>query len=1116
MKRHLLKIIVIFFLVLNSGRIVVLHAESAIFFDEYYHLLESITDKSAGERLDTLLQYLERHPEFDRVYLKILENYQTADDLAGAEDYFQTIKSTPASYRNSMWALARLYAKQKLFKPALEAYHSALGAGTPPPELLKDYADFWVDSPVKPAIQDTLFVSESDKNTKKLFYVYRDYKKQNYSAAIKKLSSFTYSNRDRLPLLYTNGFCLLKLNQFSRADSFFQAGLELSRQKTDRNYEILFICALGTLNLNKATYNRAIQFFETALPLAQAIDDIHYLLIIYENLGSLSEILGKYETAINYFNRAIITAQQNKQTDRLGFFFLNIGLSEHTRKHFSQALIYYDKCKKIAQITGNMELLIKTIVYRGILYDTLFQLKMAEREYNKASALAEKENIPNISRQLQIKQADISIKSKEYEKARNILNHTITQFTDKWDYISKADCQSRIGWTWWLENNYRKAYDYYHQAYLTMQEVDNSFYAAWYLLREAMIDVKCGRFNTAFVKLDTVISRGQRQNSVFLLRNAYSKKGWAYEEKGDINKAITFYKKAIPYTEIPRAEITAEALRIGYFSDNYQIYRGLTRCYRNRYLHEANPAYLDSMFYYEEKHRGRALKDNMNATQTYRNLNSKNENYSRACQNLQKTQYQLRLQAGTPHTPDQWDELIGGLEAAKYELVSQKLHIPDSLLQDNNKPSAQSATSFTVTRNNLKEHNCGMLMYQIDEKGSFVLVAAGDTTGLVSLDVKPDSLHVMIDSLMLPLRNINEESAGNVPFNAVLAYRLYKILFKPVAEQFPLPERLLIIPEGVLLNLPFEVLLQRIPEKAVYTPADDPVYADDFLLHKHSLFYSSTSAIFRDKKFSLLPKKNMLVFTNPYTRIEESTDKMLQFRFRTGWRFDPLPFADSEGQNIKKIIPTARVYNREKAVEQAFMLFAPRFNILHIATHAFVDTSFDDFSGLILAAGEDSIEDGILMGYEINELDLDNDLVTLSACETGRGKHVKAEGILGLPRLFLGAGARSVLMSMWKVDDRFTSLLMPEFYRYYFKEKLSKADALARAKRSLMYSDNTYPNYYYQHPFFWASFTLYGDPGPASHSTPIFLYLFGVFGLLFIFSGGYWIKKRKKLKNRPD
>jgi CHAT domain-containing protein len=153
-----------------------------------------------------------------------------------------------------------------------------------------------------------------------------------------------------------------------------------------------------------------------------------------------------------------------------------------------------------------------------------------------------------------------------------------------------------------------------------------------------------------------------------------------------------------------------------------------------------------------------------------------------------------------------------------------------------------------------------------------------------------------------------------------------------------------------------------------------------------------------------------------------------------------------------------------------------------LATHGFVDTAFVEFSGLAFSVSKDSTDDGLLMGYEISDLNLPLDLVTLSACETGRGKMIAGEGVLGLPRLFLGAGARTVLMTLWQVDDKFTSELMPKFYDFFLNQRLSKADALAKAKLALLHRGVSENGVHYQHPFYWASFVLYGNPGESRSS----------------------------------
>jgi CHAT domain-containing protein len=230
----------------------------------------------------------------------------------------------------------------------------------------------------------------------------------------------------------------------------------------------------------------------------------------------------------------------------------------------------------------------------------------------------------------------------------------------------------------------------------------------------------------------------------------------------------------------------------------------------------------------------------------------------------------------------------------------------------------------------------------------------------------------------------------------------------------------------------------------------------------------------QDKAEKTATARGVLVLANPF---DYGPGSALPSYYRRGWSFEALPFSESEAEQIKSIHSSAAVHTRQEATESIFLEQAAKQRVLHIASHAYVDSSLDAFSGIILAADSASNDDGLLMGYEIASLELNCDLVTLSACETGQGQLHEGEGVLGLPRLFFSAGVNSVLMTLWQVHDEFASELMPEFYRLFLEHNLSKADALAKAKWAKLSEKKNSSNLYYQHPFYWASFVLYGDPG---------------------------------------
>jgi CHAT domain-containing protein len=145
--------------------------------------------------------------------------------------------------------------------------------------------------------------------------------------------------------------------------------------------------------------------------------------------------------------------------------------------------------------------------------------------------------------------------------------------------------------------------------------------------------------------------------------------------------------------------------------------------------------------------------------------------------------------------------------------------------------------------------------------------------------------------------------------------------------------------------------------------------------------------------------------------------------------------------------------------------------VLHIATHGYADPDFPDFSGLLLAAPEDSETPySVLTAGEVYGWPLKARLVTLSACQTALGRDVEGEGILGLSRAFIYAGAQDVVCSLWPVSDESTRVLMAAFY-----EALSKGDTVEAA---LQAGQNALPKTGDQaHPFYWAGFIAVRGPG---------------------------------------
>jgi CHAT domain-containing protein len=189
-----------------------------------------------------------------------------------------------------------------------------------------------------------------------------------------------------------------------------------------------------------------------------------------------------------------------------------------------------------------------------------------------------------------------------------------------------------------------------------------------------------------------------------------------------------------------------------------------------------------------------------------------------------------------------------------------------------------------------------------------------------------------------------------------------------------------------------------------------------------------------------------------------------------GFDFSPLPYSKKEIMAIARYFKKRdkSIFLGDSAKEETLKnAFLKDYQIVHFACHCFLDEEFPHRSALVLSFDKNREDDGFLHVHEIYNLMLNADLVVLSACQTGKGSLEKGEGLLGLPRIFFYSGARSVLSSLWEINDQSTSVFMAEFYRF-LADRNNLSEALRLAKIRMMKSK-------YSHPFYWSAFVLNGN-----------------------------------------
>jgi len=187
-----------------------------------------------------------------------------------------------------------------------------------------------------------------------------------------------------------------------------------------------------------------------------------------------------------------------------------------------------------------------------------------------------------------------------------------------------------------------------------------------------------------------------------------------------------------------------------------------------------------------------------------------------------------------------------------------------------------------------------------------------------------------------------------------------------------------------------------------------------------------------------------------------------------------LKFTRLEAEQILAVAPKA---GNLKAIDfranraMATSVELGKYRYVHFATHGYLDSDRPDLSAIVLSLVDEQgkPQDGFLHAHEIYNLHLPAELVVLSACQTGLGKEIKGEGLVGLTRGFMYAGARRVLVSLWNVNDKATAELMQRFYRHMLKGNRSPAASLRAAQVEMAEQKQ------WQSPYYWAAFIMQGE-----------------------------------------
>lgn len=377
-------------------------------------------------------------------------------------------------------------------------------------------------------------------------------------------------------------------------------------------------------------------------------------------------------------------------------------------------------------------------------------------------------------------------------------------------------------------------------------------------------------------------------------------------------------------------------------------------------------------------------------------------------------------------------------------------------------------------RRSLPDRRTALLEYVVGEKGTTLFVLTKGGFSVRRLPLAADTLSALVKRF----RRSVQSAEGTE--HIALGHELYTRLIAPAATSLRSVERLIIVPDGILHYLPFEALTMK---PAPSTPPAD--YSGvPYLVTKYDVGYQLSAGLFMAGRWNGASEERTAhgmfagiapVFPDPPAHSAKLTpaERITRSRMVDGERFSELKESEREVEEIKRLFDERRkpatLFLRGGAQESVLRTTeAERYRYIHIATHGIINEERPELSGIVFAAPDErSGDDGVLYLGEVYNLELGADLVVLSACETGLGTIVRGEGMLGLTRGFLYAGARSLVVSLWQVGDRSTADLMTHFYAGVLNGRPYSA-ALRDAKRAMIAGKR------HSHPVEWSPFVLTG------------------------------------------
>jgi CHAT domain-containing protein/Tfp pilus assembly protein PilF len=862
---------------------------------------------------------------------------------------------------------------------------------------------------------------------------------------------------------------------FAEARTAFERILDLrSRDFCTRCLELIGLYLAGKESRQARLYFRAVGQFERAGRIGRELGIEGFCLKCLRQQALAYLDMGKFDLFLDNSRRGLAIAIKLHHRIEQARCENNIGVYYQQRSSFSQAAGHFEKALSALGNEGDIATEAECLNNLGLVYRELGYLDRACHDLRGALALDRRSGgLTAISVDL-INLGSVYMRQGIDNANRDDLLQSLKCLQEGLSLLEGRQADVRIRFAA-LNNigvvlnelkDHGRARRQFRRALAIAQEGHYALEQCQVLNNLAVSFMDEQDIDEALVQYRASLRVGADRQYDSILMDCFYGIGQCYELRHDDLAALANYRKSIDALERMRGRIPSEPFSIGFARNRYKAYEKAIHLLIMRQSAAGSGPWQEDLFDLVERAKARAFLENVHEALV--DLSPSDRIALKGRQKIISDDIaQLSKKLADPGLSRE-DEigLANELEREEDEYIRLATDMK-AQGADQEVRWRESVRSLSEVQRFLSTEDAILFEYHLGESESCLLVVSSAESRLFLLPQKSQ----LEASLRAYLRFVSDRSLDPAEgFRP--AERIWRELIPLDLRQDPFrAKRLIVIPDGILHHLPFEALRMPVDSGSKY------------LVECLTISYCpSASALWllRNTTERGTWKKDLLAIGAPEYDLYYSGSG-LGVRSRPLLPSDPfgipdvdlpsLPFSQREILDIASLFPATRadVLSGGLASESRLKrMTLADYQIIHFACHGTLDERYPYRSALVLSRAEAAEDDGWLQTREIYGMSLNASLVVLSACQTAKGHLESAEGPMALTRPFFFAGARSLVASLWKINDQATVHFMREFYRNLLLGR-SKSDSLRSAKLWMLRSA-------WNHPFYWASFMLQGDP----------------------------------------